>query len=59
MKYYVSKTIRLTTYLHEVEGMEIIKEQPDRNNEKYNVWLFEDGINLRMALERYKNRNRK
>ena len=58
MKYYVSKTIRLTTYLHEVEKFDIIKEQPDRNNEKYNVWLFEDNINLRMALERYKNRNK-
>lgn len=58
MKYYVSKTIRLTTYLHEVEGFKIEKEQPDRNNEKYNVWLFEDNINLRMALERYKNRKR-
>lgn len=53
MKYYVAKTMRLASYLCS-KGFEVIKEQPDRNNIKYNVWLFEDSIKLRACLMNYR-----
>ena len=57
MKYYVVKTMRQASWLIN-EGFEKIKEQEDRNNPKFNVFLFEDTIVLRSALERYKYRKR-
>lgn len=57
MKYYVVKTMRQASWLIN-EGFEKIKEQEDRNNPKFNVFLFEDTIELRSALERYKYRKR-
>ena len=53
MKYYVVKTMRLASYLCS-KGFKIIKEQPDRNNPKYKVWLFEDTVQLRGCLMNYK-----
>lgn len=58
MGIYVVKTMRLASWLIN-EGFEKIKEQPDRNNLKFNVFLFKDSIELRSALEKYKNRKRK
>ena len=57
MGIYVVKTMRLAVYLIN-EGFEKLREQPDRNNPKFNVFLFQDSIELRSALERYKNRVR-
>lgn len=57
MRIYVVKTMRQASFLIN-EGFEKIKEQEDRNNPKFNVFLFEDTIELRSALERYKNRNK-
>ena len=57
MRIYVVKTMRLASWLIN-EGFEKIKEQEDRNNPKFNVFLFEDTIELRSALERYKYRKR-
>lgn len=57
MRIYVVKTMRLASWLIN-EGFKKIREQTDRNNPKFNVFLFEDTIELRSALERYKNRNR-
>lgn len=53
MKFYVAKTMRMASYLCS-HGFKIIKEQPDRNNAKFNVWLFEDTIELRGCLLNYK-----
>lgn len=53
MKFYVAKTMRLASYLVS-KGFRVKKEQPDRNNPKYNVWLFEDSIELRGALLNYR-----
>lgn len=58
MGIYVVKTMRLAIYLIN-EGFEKLREQPDRNNPKFNVFLFKDSIKLRSALERYKNRDKK
>lgn len=52
MKYYVVKTMRQASWLIN-EGFKKIKEQKDRNNPKFNVFLFEDTIELRSALARY------
>ena len=57
MGIYVVKTMRLATYLIN-EGFEKLREQADRNNPKFNVFLFQDSIELRSALDRYKNRIR-
>lgn len=57
MGIYVVKTMRLAIYLIN-EGFEKLREQPDRNNPKFNVFLFQDSIELRSALDRYKNRVR-
>ena len=57
MGIYVVKTMRLAVYLIN-EGFEKLREQTDRNNPKFNVFLFQDSIELRSALERYKNRVR-
>ena len=55
MGIYVVKTMRLAVYLIN-EGFEKLREQTDRNNPKFNVFLFQDSIELRSALDRYKNR---
>ena len=57
MGMYVAKTMRLASYLIN-EGFGKPIEQPDRNNPKFNVFLFQDSIELRSALERYKNRKK-
>lgn len=57
MRIYVVKTMRQASFLIN-EGFQKIREQEDRNNPKFNVFLFEDTIELRSALERYKNRNK-
>ena len=57
MGIYVVKTMRLAIYLIN-EGFKKLREQPDRNNPKFNVFLFQDSIELRSALDRYKNRVR-
>ena len=57
MKYYVAKTMRLASYLCS-NGFEVVKEDTDRYNPKYKVWLFEDSVQLRGCLMNYKkNRN--
>ena len=53
MKFYVAKTMRLASYLC-ANGFEVKKEQLDRNNPKYKVWLFEDSVQLRGCLLNYK-----
>lgn len=53
MRFYVVKTMRLASYLSSL-GFKVQKEQADRNNPKYKVWLFEDTIELRGALLNYK-----
>ena len=58
MGIYVVKTMRQASWLVN-EGFEEPKEQTDRNNPKFNVFLFKDSIKLRSALERYKNRDKK
>ena len=53
MKFYVAKTMRLASYLC-ANGFKVVKEQPDRNNPKYKVWIFEDSVQLRGCLINYK-----
>jgi hypothetical protein len=57
MGIYVVKTMRQASWLIN-EGFEKLREQPDRNNPKFKVFLFNDSVELRSALERYKNRVR-
>lgn len=52
MRYYVAKTMRLASYLCS-NGFKVIKEQQDRNNIKYKVWLFQDSVELRGCLMNY------
>lgn len=58
MGMYIVKTMRQASWLIN-EGFVKIREQEDRNNPKFNVFLFQDSVELRSALERYKNRDKK
>ena len=49
---YVCKRVRLCRYLIE-HGFKPYKIAPDRNNSKYNVWLFEQTDELMAAIMDY------
>ena len=54
MKFYVCKRMRLLTLLQE-NGFKYLKQQKDRNNPRYSVWIFEDTPELRSTVESYYN----
>lgn len=56
MKTYVCKRLRLCRYLMEC-GFEPYKIVPDRDNPRYNVWLFDHSKDLMAAVMRYLTRN--
>lgn len=54
---FVSKTMRLTSYLIG-KGFEVKKEELDRKNPKYKVWLFEQSPQLWAEVEKYSHRDK-
>lgn len=55
-KTYVCKRLRLCRYLVE-QGFNPYKIVPDRDNPRYNVWLFDQSEQLTTAILRYFSRN--
>lgn len=52
MKYYVCKTVRLLNYLS--KKFDVVKVGRDKNNKDFIVFLFEDTIEFRNYLNKYK-----
>ena len=52
MKTYVCRKIRLCTYLIE-KGFMYLEEKPNVFDPKRKVWVFEETIDLRNAIEEY------
>lgn len=52
LKYYVCTKMKLLTHLLK-KGYVYIKTDKDRNNPRYDVWLFEDTPALREEVSRY------
>lgn len=50
---FVAKTMRIMTYLSS-KGFKLLRTQPDRNNPKFDVFLFKDSEELRKAMLEYK-----
>lgn len=50
---YVVKHLRMTTYLMGL-GFRLIRTHEDRNNPKFNVFIFKDTKELRQAMQDYK-----
>lgn len=55
-KTYVCKRLRLCRHLMEC-GFSPYKIVPDRDNPRYNVWLFDQSHGLTMAIMQYFARN--
>ena len=51
-KYYVCKRMRLLEFLIK-KGYVPIRTEPDIQNPKYNVWIYENSIELADAIEEY------
>ena len=49
---YVCRRLRLCSYLLK-RGFKYIETRKDRNNPKYDVWLFKQTPELRCAIEDY------
>lgn len=52
-KKYVAPTLRIMNYL--CKKFDCIKVQSDRNNPKFQVFIFEDSEELREYLSKYNN----
>lgn len=52
MKYYVCRRIRLLSFLQE-KGFQYLIMEKDKYNPNYNIWLFKDTPELRIAIEEY------
>jgi len=52
-KKYVAPTLRIMNYL--AKKFDVVKVQPDRNNPKSQVFIFEDSQELRNYLAKYNN----
>lgn len=50
---YVVKHLRMATYLMGL-GFRLIRTHEDRNNPKFNVFIFKDTQELREAMSKYK-----
>jgi len=50
---YVVKHLRMATYLMGL-GFRLIRTHEDRNNPKFNVFIFKDNKELRQAMQDYK-----
>lgn len=55
-KTYVCKRLRLCRYLIDC-GFNPYKIAPDRDNPRYNIWLFDQSEQLMVAIMRYFARN--
>ena len=49
---YVCRRMKLCSFLLS-KGFKYIREEPDKSNEKYSVWLFKNSPELRLAIEEY------
>ena len=49
---YVCRRMKLCSFLLK-KGFKYIKIIKDRNNPKYNCWLFENSPELKIAVEEY------
>lgn len=49
---YVVKHLRMATYLMSL-GFRLIRTHEDRNNPKFNVFIFKDTEELRKAMNNY------
>jgi hypothetical protein len=54
---YVIKTRKLATYLID-KGFELVKQDKNRLDPRYDVFLFNDTPVLRAVVEQYKNQNK-
>lgn len=52
-KVYVIKTFRMVEYLEKF-GIKMLRQVPDNKNPDYNVFLYEDTLELRHALDKKK-----
>ena len=50
--YYVCSRLRLVEHLKK-RGFLPIKTLPDKNNPKYNVWVYENNTSLEDAIEEF------
>ena len=54
-KWWIAKTLRMASFLKN-KGFEIINTVPDRDNPKYNVFIFDaQQIGFQEALQEYSN----
>ena len=49
---YVCRRMKLCSFLLS-KGFKYEREEKDKNNEKYNVWIFKNSPELRLAVEEY------
>lgn len=49
---YVCRRMKLCCFLLS-KGFKYVKEEPDKHNEKYNVWIFKNSPELKLAIEEY------
>lgn len=54
---YVIKTWRMVEYLEKF-GIKMLKSVPDRNNPNYNIFLYEDSLELRHAIDKKKKHSK-
>lgn len=54
---YVVKTWRMKEFI-EGFGIKMLRAVPDNNNPKYNIFLFEDTLELRHILDKKKKFNK-
>ena len=54
MSFYVCRRIKLLSFLQD-NGFKYIREQKDKDNPRYSVWVFIDSPELRSTIESYYN----